>query len=66
MIIPIRCFTCGRPLAQYWEEFRSRVERGEDPRRVLDELGIRRYCCRKTLLAHVPAIYEVRKFKRVL
>ncbi|KSW11410.1 DNA-directed RNA polymerase subunit N [Pyrodictium occultum] len=66
MITPIRCFTCGAPLAQYWEEFRKRVEAGEDPTKVLDDLGVRRYCCRKTLLTHVPAIYEVRRFKRVL
>jgi len=66
VIIPMRCFTCGAPLAQYWEEFYRRVKNGEDPEKVLDELGVKRYCCRKTLLAHVPAIYEVRKFKRVL
>lgn len=66
MIVPVRCFTCGTPLAQYWEDFRKRVEGGEEPDRVLDDLGIKRYCCRRTLLAHVPAIYEVRRFKRVL
>jgi len=66
VIIPIRCMTCGAPLAQYWEEFRKRVEAGEDPEKVLDDLGVKRYCCRKTLLAHVPAIYEVRYFRRIL
>jgi len=66
LIIPVRCFTCGSPLAHYWEEFRKRVESGEEPGKVLDDLGIKRYCCRKMLLAHVPAIYEVRRFKRVL
>ncbi len=66
MIIPIRCMTCGAPLAQYWEEFRKRVEAGEDPEKVLDDLGVKRFCCRRTLLAHVPAIYEVRHFRRIL
>ena len=66
MIVPVRCFTCGRPLAQYWEIFVSRVSRGENPAKVLDDLGIRRYCCRKTLLTHVPLIYEVMRFRRVL
>lgn len=66
MIVPIRCMTCGAPLAQYWEEFRRRVEAGEDPEKVLDDLGVRRFCCRRTLLAHVPAIYEVRHFRRIL
>ena len=66
MIIPVRCMTCGAPIAQYWREFQERVSRGEDPEKVLDELGVKRYCCRRTLLAHVPAIYEVRYFRRVL
>ena len=66
MIIPIRCMTCGTPLAQYWEEFQRRVKQGEDPEKVLDDIGLKRYCCRKTLLAHVPSIYEVRWFRRVL
>jgi len=66
LIVPIRCMTCGAPLAQYWEEFRRRVEAGEDPEKVLDDLGVRRFCCRRTLLAHVPAIYEVRHFRRIL
>ena len=66
MIVPVRCPTCGKPLGHLWQPFVERVRRGEDPRKVLDELGVKRYCCRRTLLAHVPLIYEVIKFKRVL
>jgi len=66
MIIPIRCFTCGTPIAQYWDEFVKRVSQGEDPKKVLDDLGIHRYCCRKMLLTHVPLIKEVIKFRRIL
>ncbi len=66
MIIPVRCFTCGYPIGAYWEEYVKRVKAGEDPAKVLDDLGIKRYCCRKILLSHVPALYEVRLFKRIL
>ncbi len=66
MIVPIRCFTCGKPLAQYWETFVKRVKEGQEPAKVLDELGLKRYCCRKTLLSHVPLIYEVMRFRRIL
>ncbi len=58
MIIPVRCFTCGYPIARVWEEFKRRVENGEDPKKVLDELGIKRYCCRRMLLSHVDLIRE--------
>jgi len=30
---------------------------------VLDELGVSRYCCRRTLLAHVDWIDDVLKFE---
>ena len=62
MIIPIRCFTCGRPIAHLWEEFVRRVKAGEEPARVLDDMGVKRYCCRRMFLSHVDLIDEVLKF----
>ncbi len=62
MIIPIRCFTCGKLIGDKWEEFARRVKKGEDPKRVLDSLGITRYCCRRMLLSHVEIVDEVLKF----
>jgi DNA-directed RNA polymerase, subunit N (EC 2.7.7.6) len=64
MLIPVRCFTCGTPLADKWEKFKKRVEAGEDPGKVLDELGVKRYCCRRMLLSHVDIIYEVIPYTR--
>ncbi|HID73229.1 TPA: DNA-directed RNA polymerase subunit N [Candidatus Micrarchaeota archaeon] len=64
MIIPVRCFTCGALIGHLWDEFYSRVKGGEDPGRVLDSLGVRRYCCRRMLLSHVNLIDEVIRFKR--
>jgi DNA-directed RNA polymerase subunit N len=42
MIIPIRCFSCGKPIAHLWEDFKKRTEAGEDAGKVLDELGLER------------------------
>ncbi|HEU97525.1 MAG: DNA-directed RNA polymerase subunit N [Fervidicoccaceae archaeon] len=63
MIIPVRCYTCGRPIGHLWEPFKERVEKGEDPEKVLDELGVTRYCCRRTLISHIDLIDQVIKFK---
>lgn len=53
MIIPVRCFTCGKVLASLFEEYKKRVYlEGEDAKKVLDELGVRRYCCRRTIISH--------------
>ena len=35
MIIPIRCFSCGKPIAHLWKQFKERTSNGEDPKKVL-------------------------------
>ncbi|MBE0519855.1 DNA-directed RNA polymerase subunit N [Candidatus Bathyarchaeota archaeon] len=65
MIIPVRCFTCGKLIGDKWEEFARRVKAGEEPGEVLDSLGIKRYCCRRMLLSHVDIIDEVLQFYEV-
>jgi len=64
MIIPVRCFTCGKPLGHLYAVFKKRVLAGEHPGRVLDELGVVRYCCRRTLMAHVEWIDDVLVYER--
>jgi len=62
MIIPVRCFTCGKLIGDKWEDFTRRVREGEDAGKVLDDLGVTRYCCRRMLLSHVEIIDEIIKF----
>ena len=64
MIIPIRCFSCGKPIAHLWEEYKKRVEQGEIAKKVLDELGLERYCCRAMFLGQTDLIELVSKFKK--
>jgi DNA-directed RNA polymerase subunit N len=64
MIIPMRCFSCGKPIAHLWEEYKKRVEAGEDKKKILDDLGLERYCCRAVFLGHVDLIDEIAKFKK--
>jgi DNA-directed RNA polymerase subunit N len=65
VIIPIRCFTCGSLIADKWYEFAQRVQQGEDPGKVLDEMGITRYCCRRMFLSHVEVIDKILLFSGV-
>lgn len=62
MIIPVRCFTCGKVIADKWEEYKKEVSKGENPAKVLDSLGIKRYCCRRMFLSNVNLIEESLKF----
>lgn len=63
IIIPVRCFSCGKPVGHLFEEFKKRVEAGEGQGKILDDLGLKRYCCRQLFLGHVDLIKEVSQFK---
>lgn len=64
MIIPIRCMSCNKPVAHLWKEYTERVEKGEDRKKALDDLGLERYCCRALFLGHVDLIDTAAQFKR--
>lgn len=78
MLIPVRCFTCGKTLADKWDYYEEEVKKlekkleedqekkktpvdTEDPKyfdkvrsgKILDELGLTRYCCRRHMLGQV-------------
>ena len=72
MIIPIRCFTCGKVLADKWNFYVKEIEKtnSEDSvlnvntktlqqtkeGKALDKLGLKRYCCRRMMISHVDLI----------
>jgi DNA-directed RNA polymerase subunit N len=62
MMIPIRCFTCGNLIGDKFVSFQSRTKGSEDPGKVLDELGLKRYCCRRMLISSVDVIDQVLPF----
>lgn len=64
MIIPIRCFSCGKPVAHLWDDYKMRVSKGEDRKKILDELGLERYCCRALFLGHVDLLDTVSEFMK--
>ncbi len=64
MIIPIRCYACGKPVAQLWADYQARIAKGEDRKKVLDELGLDRYCCRALFLGHIDLMDLAGEFKK--
>jgi DNA-directed RNA polymerase subunit N len=62
MIIPVRCFSCGKPIAGHYEEMKSRMKKGEKLDEIFQHLGVTRYCCRRMLLAHVDVMDDVLKY----
>lgn len=64
MIIPVRCFSCGKPVAHLAAEYNKRVNEGENQKIVLDELGVDRFCCRKVFLGQAENIELISRFKK--
>ena len=62
MLVPVRCFTCGNLVADKFEDYQNRVKSGEEPLKILDSLGIERYCCRRMMLTTVETIQQVIPF----
>jgi DNA-directed RNA polymerases I, II, and III subunit RPABC5 len=42
MIIPVRCFTCGKVIGNKWETYLSLLEADESEGDALDKLGLKR------------------------
>ena len=59
MIIPVRCFTCGKVVGSAYPEYVKRVKMGEEPQKVLDDLVFERYCCRRMIVSHADLIGEI-------
>lgn len=46
---PVRCVTCGKVLGNLWNDYQNKIQSGVSIEQALDELGLRRYCCRLRL-----------------
>jgi len=62
VLVPVRCFSCGNLVSDKFEEYQNKVKSGEEPAKILDSLGIKRYCCRRMLLTTVETIQQVLPF----
>ena len=54
---PVRCFTCGK--MQSWKPYEKKISAGIPADNALDSLKIRRWCCRRMYLSHVPELEEI-------
>jgi len=62
VLIPVRCFTCGNLIADKYDDYQNRIKAGEEPIKVLDSLGLKRYCCRRMMLTTVETMQQVIPF----
>ena len=80
MIIPVRCFTCGKVIADKWTEYIEELQKNYNTdvpensihriadiqnnkesheKKILDKLGLKRYCCRRMMLSNVDLVDKI-------
>lgn len=62
MPLPIRCWTCGKVLRNYkrFEKLIRKYKKENSPQDMaLDDLKMKRYCCRRMYLSHDPKLDEM-------
>ncbi len=64
MIIPIRCLSCGKPIAHLWQDYKDKITSGKTKKEALDELNLKRYCCRALFLGHIDLLETIAQFKK--
>ncbi|PLW12593.1 hypothetical protein PCANC_19416 [Puccinia coronata f. sp. avenae] len=62
MIIPVRCFSCGKVVGNLWEYYLVILQSGISEGDAMDGIGLKRYCCRRMILTHVDLIEKLLQY----
>jgi DNA-directed RNA polymerase subunit N (RpoN/RPB10) len=65
MIIPVRCFSCGKEIASLYKPYLEYMKKGESSEKAFEELGVNRFCCKRMIVSHVDLIDELLEFPRL-
>ena len=66
MIIPIRCFTCGKVIGNKWHRYLQLLNEEKEMAEIFQILGLNRYCCRRMIISHVDLIEKLLKYNSKL
>ena len=61
MIIPVRCWTCGKVIGNKWELYKALIKNGSSKEEALNNLGLAMYCCRRMFLCHIDLVDKLVK-----
>lgn len=59
MLIPVRCFSCGKVTGNKWARFQH-LSKLHSKGEALKMLGIRRYCCRQIFICNYEFMHACR------
>lgn len=55
-MFPVRCYTCNAVVGHMWSKYDDGVRAGRRAGDIMDEMHVRRMCCRRMFLGHVDLI----------
>lgn len=73
MIIPVRCFTCGKVIGDKWNKYKELTASSTNNDTIFfknkdcvvveafEKLGLKRICCKRMFLGHVENIDNMLK-----
>lgn len=64
MMVPVRCFSCGFVVSEYYDAYKELMTKGKSAKEALDSLGIDRYCCRRMFLATKEYISDLNQYHK--
>jgi|SaaInlStandDraft_1057018.scaffolds.fasta_scaffold96905_2 DNA-directed RNA polymerase subunit N (RpoN/RPB10) len=61
MIIPIRCYTCNKLIADKYLDYKTMIQDGKlKPQEILEKkLNLHKYCCKRMLAYHADLISKI-------
>lgn len=59
MLFPVRCYSCGKVIAQLKQKYDDMLSEGKTRGEAMDKLGIKKLCCRRMFTTEVNIIDEV-------
>ena len=58
---PIRCYTCGKVTCTKIASYHRLRSEGKESKQALDELGLRRPCCRRMIITDIDIPIEMNR-----
>ncbi|KAJ3206674.1 DNA-directed RNA polymerases I, II, and III subunit RPABC5 [Dinochytrium kinnereticum] len=55
----LKSFRCGKVIGNKWEQYISLLQNEYTEGQAMDQLGLKRYCCRRMVLTHVDLIEKL-------
>ena len=62
MLIPVRCYTCGKVVGNKFDHYKDLLTSGKTQPEAFKILNLSRYCCKRILLTHVEVLDTLIKY----